>query len=64
MRQAEELGLDIFIHAMQAGVGVYKRLGFIVEKEFFQDDTKYGGNGEVYTALMVYRQKVKTEVPS
>ncbi|EFQ36031.1 acetyltransferase [Colletotrichum graminicola] len=58
MKQAEELKLDIFVHAMKAGVGVYKRLGFYIEKEFFQDDTKYGGEGEVYTALMIYRQKV------
>ncbi|KZL66174.1 GCN5-related N-acetyltransferase [Colletotrichum tofieldiae] len=58
MRQAEEMGLDVFVHAMQAGVGVYKRLGFNIEKEFLQDDTSYGGKGEVYTALMVYRQKV------
>ncbi|GJC89475.1 hypothetical protein ColLi_12313 [Colletotrichum liriopes] len=58
MRQAEEMGLDVFVHAMQAGVGVYKRLGFSIEKEFLQDDTSYGGKGDVYTALMVYRQKV------
>ncbi|KAK2038477.1 acetyltransferase [Colletotrichum somersetense] len=56
MKQAEEMNLDIFVHAMKAGLGVYKRLGFLIEKEFIQDDTKYGGEGEVYTALMIYRQ--------
>ncbi|KAK1572847.1 acetyltransferase [Colletotrichum navitas] len=58
MKQAEEMKLDIFVHAMKAGVGVYKRLGFSIEKEFSQDDTEYGGEGEVDTALMIYRQKV------
>ncbi|KAL0932504.1 acetyltransferase [Colletotrichum truncatum] len=57
MKQAEGLGLDIFIHAMKAGVGLYQRLGFHVEKEFVQYDTKYGGEGDVYTALMVNRHK-------
>ncbi|KAK1708219.1 acetyltransferase [Colletotrichum acutatum] len=38
---AKELGLDIFIHAMEAGVDLYKRLGFVIETEFLQDDAKY-----------------------
>ncbi|OHF02975.1 acetyltransferase [Colletotrichum orchidophilum] len=56
MARAKEMGLDIFIHAMEAGVDLYKRLGFCIEKEFFQDDTTYGGNGQVYTALMIFKQ--------
>jgi len=39
MREAEKLGLDIFIQAMKAGLGVYRRLGFHVEKEFIEDDS-------------------------
>ncbi|KAI9734775.1 MAG: hypothetical protein M1818_006762 [Claussenomyces sp. TS43310] len=50
MKQAEKMGLDIFIHAMKAGVGVYKRLGFHIEKELIQDDSMFGGNGEYYTS--------------
>lgn len=57
MREAEKLGLDVFIHAMKAGVGVYKRLGFRIERDFVQDDSKYGGPGEYYVCLMTYEQK-------
>ncbi|KAK1673598.1 acetyltransferase [Colletotrichum godetiae] len=56
IHQAKVLGLDIFIHAMEAGVDLYKRLGFSIEKDFLQDDSKYGGNGHVYRALMILRQ--------
>jgi GNAT superfamily N-acetyltransferase len=48
--EAEKLGLDIFIQAMKAGLGVYKRLGFRVEQEFVED-----GGGIAY--FMVYEQK-------
>ncbi|KAI0127674.1 acetyltransferase [Xylariales sp. AK1849] len=58
MREAEKIGLDIFIYAMKAGVGVYKRLGFCIEKEFIQDDTVYGGPGEYYTCFMTYQQSL------
>jgi ribosomal protein S18 acetylase RimI-like enzyme len=57
MEQAEKLGLDIFIYAKKQGVGVYKRLGFRVERDFVLDDSEYGGTGEVYAALMIYEQK-------
>ena len=62
MSEAEKLGLDIFIHAMKAGVGVYKRLGFRIVKEFIQDDSKYGGPGEYYVCLMTYEQKPTSNV--
>lgn len=42
---------------MEAGVGLYKRLGFVIETDFLQDDTKYGGNGRVYRALMMLKQE-------
>jgi ribosomal protein S18 acetylase RimI-like enzyme len=61
MKEAERLGLDIFIHAMKAGVGVYKRLGFKIEKELVQDDSIFGGDGEYYVCMMTYTQK---RVPS
>jgi len=57
MREAEKLGLDIFILAFEAGVGLYKRLGFHVEKEIIQDDSKYGGTGDYHTYFMIYEQK-------
>ncbi|KAF2206314.1 hypothetical protein CERZMDRAFT_53395 [Cercospora zeae-maydis SCOH1-5] len=55
MEQASVLGLDIFVHAYAAGVKVYKQCGFQVEREFLQDDSEYGGDGEHYTALMVFK---------
>ncbi|KAK0378525.1 acetyltransferase [Colletotrichum limetticola] len=55
--KAKELCLDIFIHAMEDGVDLYKRLGFVIGTEFLQDDTKYGGNGRVYRALMILKQE-------
>ncbi|KAL5332071.1 hypothetical protein ACEPPN_001615 [Leptodophora sp. 'Broadleaf-Isolate-01'] len=57
MQAAEDLGLDIFITAFKAGVGLYKRLGFRILKDFVQDDSKYGGTGKAYFALMIYEQK-------
>ncbi|PPJ59490.1 hypothetical protein CBER1_02463 [Cercospora berteroae] len=54
MEQASVLGLDIFVHAFAAGVKLYQRCGFHVEREFLQDDSEYGGDGKHYTALMVF----------
>ncbi|KAH8901467.1 acetyltransferase [Thozetella sp. PMI_491] len=56
MKQAEKLGLDIFIVATKQGAGVYKRLGFRMESEIIQDDSMYGGTGEHYTGFMVFEQ--------
>lgn len=62
MREAEKLGLDIFVTAFKAGVGIYKRLGFRILKDFVEDDSKFGGPGEVYFALMIYEQKDSTNM--
>ena len=57
MRQAEELGLDIFIYSTKPAVGLYKRLGFRMEEEIIQDDSMCeGSTGEHYSALMIYEQ--------
>jgi hypothetical protein len=56
MREAEKLGLDVFIHAMEAGVGVYKRLGFHIEREFILNDFKLGGPGDYSVYFMIYEQ--------
>lgn len=57
MIQAEKLGLDVFILAYEAGMGVYKRLGFQIESEVVQDDSMHGGPGEFTTYFMIYEQK-------
>jgi hypothetical protein len=55
--EAEKLGLDIFVTAFKVAVGVYKRLGFRIWRDFVEDDSRFGGTGEVYYALMVYERK-------
>jgi len=62
MREAEKLGLDIFCHSTKAGVPIYKRMGFKVEREIIQDDSMYGGTGEHYTCFMIYEQKPGSRV--
>ena len=59
VRQAEKMGIDIFILAFKAGVGVYKRAGFELVEQLIQDDTKWGGKGEYGTYFMVYRANTK-----
>jgi N-acetylglutamate synthase-like GNAT family acetyltransferase len=56
MRQAEKMGLDIFIHATKEGVWLYKRLGFHIGKEIIPDDSMYGGTGEHYTCFTTFEQ--------
>lgn len=56
MRQAEKLGLDIFVHAMKPGVPVYERLGFRMERELIQDDSQYGGPGLFGDYFLIYEQ--------
>jgi hypothetical protein len=56
MIEAEKLGLDVFIHAMEAGLGVYKRLGFRIEREFVLNDSKFGGQGDHSVYFMIYEQ--------
>ncbi|KAH6651924.1 hypothetical protein BKA67DRAFT_572422 [Truncatella angustata] len=63
MKVAENLGLDIYIQATKAGLGAYKRCGFRIERELTQDDSKYGGTGEVSTYFMIYEQKLRPNAP-
>lgn len=57
MREAEKLGLDIFIHAQKEGLRLYQRLGFRLEAEIVQDDSKYGGTGDYWNGMMIFEQK-------
>lgn len=57
MREAEKLGLDIFVHAFRSGRGLYKRLGFRIAAEITQDDSMYGGTGEFWNGMMIFDQK-------
>jgi predicted N-acetyltransferase YhbS len=53
IRAAERMGIDLFVLAFRAGVGVYKRLGFVVVKEILLDDRKFGGTGDYGGWLMI-----------
>jgi GNAT superfamily N-acetyltransferase len=57
IQEAEKLGLDIFVTAFRPAVGVYTRLGFRILRDFVEDDSKFGGKGEVYYALMLWEGK-------
>ncbi|KAK1241222.1 hypothetical protein MKX08_001196 [Trichoderma sp. CBMAI-0020] len=61
MKEAEKLGLDIFILACKPAWGLYSRLGFRVEEELVQDDSVYGGDGEFAMRYYVYEQPLKPE---
>ncbi|KAK1978054.1 acetyltransferase [Colletotrichum cereale] len=53
MRLAEKMGVDILILAFDAGLNVYKRLGFKEVHRGYQDNTQYGGQG-YWVALVTY----------
>lgn len=61
MKQAEKLGLDIFILACKPAWGLYTRLGFRVEEELIQDDSMYGGDGEFAMRYYIYEQPLNSE---
>ncbi|KAI5928538.1 hypothetical protein F4810DRAFT_644084 [Camillea tinctor] len=56
--QAERMGVDIFVLAYKAGLGVYFRLGFKLLEQLIQDDSKYGGQGE-YGAYFLEKEVQK-----
>lgn len=57
IEQAEKLGLDIFVLALEAGKRVYQRLGFRVVRELVQDDSMYGGPGRWAVYYMINERK-------
>lgn len=54
MRQAEKLGLPIFVFALKVSRAVYSRLGFKEVDRVIQDDSAFGGSGEYGAYFMVY----------
>ena len=56
VRQADKMGLPIFVMAFKAGRGVYARLGFKEVECIIQDDSQFGGKGEYGAYFMVYEQ--------
>ncbi|MCJ1472256.1 hypothetical protein MMC13_000903 [Lambiella insularis] len=58
IREAEKIGLDVFVLGMKAGLGVYKRVGFKLLDKVIQDDSAYGGKGE-YGAYFLVKEYEK-----
>lgn len=56
LKEARKIGLDVYVMAFRPGIGLYRRLGFSIEREIVKvlDDSEEGGPGEVYRALMTY----------
>jgi len=46
MAKATEIGVRVFIMAMPAALGLYKRAGFQLLDEVVRDDAPYGGPGK------------------
>lgn len=57
MVEAQKLGLNIFILAFEAGVELYKRLGFRTEKKLVQNDSAIEGKGEYSISFIIYDQR-------
>lgn len=54
LKEAKKIGLDVYVRAFPPAVGLYRRLGFCIEKKLLVDESEEGGPGEVYRALMTY----------
>ncbi|RYP81962.1 hypothetical protein DL769_001806 [Monosporascus sp. CRB-8-3] len=50
--RAEKMGVDIFVLAFKAAVGVDQRLGFKILDQLVQDHSKYGSKGEYETCFL------------
>lgn len=61
LREAEKMGLDVFVLAFKAGLGVYRRMGFKLLDQLIQDDSKYGGKGE-YGAYCMEKEVERQQV--
>ena len=46
IKEANKMGLDVFVLAFKAGLKIYQRAGFKLLDQIIQDDSKYGGKGE------------------
>lgn len=47
--------LNIFVHGLEVGLGVYRRAGFQLLDEVIEDDSEYGGKGEYGAYLLEKR---------
>ncbi|KAH6647291.1 acyl-CoA N-acyltransferase [Truncatella angustata] len=52
LAESDRLGIDVFMVAYKAGLGVYKRMGFEILESLIIDDTPWGGQGEYANYFM------------
>ena len=55
LKEAEALGMDVFVMAKNAGLKVYQRAGFKLLDQVIGDDSKYGGEGEFTWSFLEYK---------
>ena len=53
LQEARKMGLDVFVHGMKAGLGIYQRAGFKLLDQVVVDDSTYGGKGEYGSYFLV-----------
>lgn len=59
IEEARKMSLDVFVHGMKAGLGVYKRAGFKLVDQMILDDSPYGGKGEYGSYFLVKEAEEK-----
>lgn len=59
--KANELGLDVYLMAYDAGRSVYERLGFREIERHIEDLANYGSEGEHGVYYMLYDTKKKED---
>ncbi|KND89699.1 hypothetical protein TOPH_05781 [Tolypocladium ophioglossoides CBS 100239] len=53
MREAEKMGIPIYVFAFKSARGIYVKLGFKEVDRLIQDDSAFGGNGDYGVYFMV-----------
>ena len=53
IREAQKMGLEVFVLAFKAGLGVYYRAGFKLLDQLIQDTKPYGGTEEYVASIML-----------
>lgn len=55
------MGLDVFVHGLKAGLGVYKRAGFRLVDQIILNDSEYGGKGDYGSYFLVKKAETEEE---
>jgi hypothetical protein len=55
--EADSLGLNVYLEASPAGLGLYLKFGFKKIEEVHFDPSKYGGESKVHVSVVMGRAK-------